>query len=125
MSTGCVPLMRAAVGSRKMVRAAQVGAWAEARGCRGPIFDGWRAVTLASTGRWDLLAQVLEDAAPDPEGRLDVARAAMLLHVEDEEAYRALEDRWSGTLPLRAQAEALLANAEKHPAVVLPVPVGG
>jgi hypothetical protein len=82
-------------------------------------------VTLASTGRWNLLARLLDGAGDDPAGRVDVARAALLLHLGDEDAYRELEARWSGERALRPQAEALLANAEKHPSVVLPMPTDG
>ena len=125
LSTGCVPLMRAAVGTRKMVRAAHLGAWASARGCRGAEFEGWRAVTLASTGRWDLLAELLERASVDQEGRLTVAHAALLLHRQDEAGYRVVEATWAGSRPLRPQAESLLANAEKHEPALLPAPAGG
>ena len=125
LSTGCVPLMRSAVGTRKMVRAAHLGAWASARGCGGPEFDGWRAITLASTGRWDLLAALLERASPDREGRLTVAHAALLLHRQDESGLQALEASWMGSRPLRGQAEELWSNSEKHEPVVLPLPTGG
>lgn len=118
LSTACGPLMRSAVGSGKMVRAVQLGHWAHARGCRDPEFHGWRALTLASTGRWGKLEVLLDDAGSDPGGRLDIARAALALVAHDDDAYAEVEARWTGARPLRPQAEALVANATRHAPVV-------
>ena len=108
-----------------MARAAQLGAWAASRGCRGVKFDGFRALALASTGRWDLLEALLEHAPQVPDGRLEMARAALALQQNDEEAYRTVEKRWTGASPLRSQAEALVGNAKKHePLVRSPSPDG-
>ena len=125
LATACVSLMRTAVRARRMARAAQLGAWAATRGCGGGTFDGFRAVSLASTGRWDLLEDLLEHSPKAPDNRLEMARAALALHNRDNEAYRAVEERWTGASPLRPQAESLVENAKKHePFVLSPGPDG-
>ncbi len=121
LPTGCVPLLRAAVGTQKMVRAAQLGSWAASIGCGGPEFDGWRAVTLASTGRWDMLQSLLDTAKPDRDGRIVVAEAALALHLEDVHGLAELERDWSGDRALRPQAEAIVSNARGMAPTVAPV----
>ena len=120
LSTACVPLMRSAVATHKMVRAAQLSHWATMRGCGGLEFRGWRAIVLASTGRWDRLEAVVEEDGTDPDGRLEIARAALALHWGDEVRVRELEAGWTGSQPLRSQAEALVNNSRRHAPVVAP-----
>jgi hypothetical protein len=112
--------MRSAVASQKIVRAAQLGYWAATRGCSDVDFIGWRAITLAGAGRWDILRELLKDGRTDPEGRIDIARAALALHDGEPGAVARLEEGWSGDQPLRPQAEALVANATRHAPVVSP-----
>ena len=122
LRTSCEPVVRAAVAAQKMALAAHVATWAHGRGCDGDGFRGWRAITLASTGQWAELEPWLAASDRDPDGRLDVARAALALRGSDSAELARLEARWTGATPLRDQASALVANAERHAPMVEPLP---
>jgi len=110
--SACEPMMGTALGSRKMMLAAQLGHWAAAQGCRSPAFRGRFAIALASTAQWQAVEGVV-DGEEDAAGRILVARAALAQARSDDAAYQRIAAEWSGEQPLDEQVHAIFDNASR------------
>lgn len=103
----CAQVVGTALALQRPVLAAQLGHWADGRGCdTDGTFVGQVAVAMGFVGEWEVARALIARPVVDPSGRLLVASIAVALHDGD----RVLADERAAAAP---DSSAVLDQAQR------------